>query len=280
MNAPNLPKAAQWYAARGWPVFPLRPHTKEPFSGLGGYSATTDLAQVAQWWQHWPMANVGLHVGEAALVALDFDQYKDNFGGAGFLTADDEQTVTNLTGNGGTHLLFALPPGVTYSNATGNLPPGIDVRGHGGYIVLPPSIHPNGNRYHWELGFAPHEIAPRPLPHTLRAILDDARIHYRQPGPPDVKAVAIGRELILSVIDALGLETYGEQAYQTGRKWILRHCPFNPEENPHTDDRGAFLCVYPDGFIAAGCMHNRCRERLKNLKMRGWRYLLKAVSYE
>ncbi len=277
---PDLAKSALWYARRGWPVFPLRPHTKEPYKGLGVYAATTDPAQVAQWWHQWPQSNVALHVGAAGLLGLDLDAYKDNFGGAGFLTTDDENTITNLTGGSGAHLLFALPPGVKYSNATGNLPPGIDVRCFGGYIVLPPSIHPNGNRYQWEVGYAPHEIEPLPLPHTLRAILDDARSHHREPGPPDDRAVAIGRELILSVLGAMGLETYGEQAYGRGRKWVLKHCPFNPEDAPHTDDRGAFACVYPDGFIASGCWHNRCRERLKNLKVRGWRYLLRAVNYE
>lgn len=276
----NLPRAALWYADYGWPVFPLRPHTKEPFSELGVYKATTDKTQVAQWWQRWPLANIGLHCGGAGLVAFDIDQYKDSYNGAGFLTPADEQTVTNLTGSGGTHLLFTLPSGAKYGNQTGSLPPGIDVRCWGGYIVVPPSIHPNGNRYQWEVGYAPHEIKPLPLPHTLRAILDDARIHYRQPGPPDARAVAISRELVLGAIDALEIDTYGEQTYGAGRKWIMRRCPFNPEENPHPDDRAAYLAIHPDGHISAGCMHARCADRLKTMKIGGWRYLLKQVHYE
>jgi hypothetical protein len=270
-------KAALWYARHGWKVFPLRPGTKEPFKDLGVYQATNDQAQVGQWWQRWPEANIGLHCGGSGLLALDLDQYKDSYNGAGFLTAEDEQTVTNLTGNGGTHLLFALPIGAKFGNQTGNLPPGIDVRCTGGYIVLPPSIHPNGKPYKWEIGYAPHEIEPRPLPHTLRALLEDARTHQRTPGAPDDNAVKIGRLLVLGMIDALGLETHGEQAYGKGRKWILKHCPFNPQDDPHTEDRGAFLCVYPDGYIAAGCWHTRCRERLHAAKTTGWQWLLREV---
>ncbi len=276
----NLPKAAQWYAAHGWQVFPLRPRTKEPFSGLGVYCATSNAAQITQWWQRWPQANIGLHCGGSGILAIDMDSYKDTYNGAGFLTSDDEQTITNLTGSGGTHLLFALGNAAKFGNQTGNLPPGIDVRGHGGYIVVPPSIHPNGNRYQWEVGYSPVDIDPKPLPNALRAILEEARIHYRQPGPPDARAVAISRELVVGAINALELDTYGEQTYGVGRKWILKHCPFNPEENPHTEDRAAYLAIHPDGHISAGCMHARCVDRLKTLKVGGWRFILRQVKYE
>ena len=36
---------------------------------------------------------------------------------------------------------------------------GVDIRGEGGYIVAPPSIHPNGRRYEWEQGPSDCEIA-------------------------------------------------------------------------------------------------------------------------
>ena len=171
MNTPSLPRAAAWYAAHGWPVFPLRPRTKDPFKNLGVYNATVDTAKVTAWWEDWPEANIGLHCGGGGLLALDLDQYKDAFTGAPFLTEQDRQTVTSLTGKGGTHLLFAQPPGVKLGNGTGKIPPGIDVRGWGGYVVLPPSIHPNGRRYAWEIGFGPHELEPRPVPAGLLELL-------------------------------------------------------------------------------------------------------------
>ena len=172
MTTPSLPRAAAWYAAHGWPVFPLQNQGKHPREkGLGVYQATTELDQVRAWWARWPAANIGLHVGGAGLLALDLDKYKDSYSGAPFLTAQDEQSITSLTGGGGTHLLFAQPAGARLGNGTGSLPDGIDVRGWGGYIVVPPSVHPNGRRYAWEIGYGPHEIAPRPIPAGLLALL-------------------------------------------------------------------------------------------------------------
>ena len=79
MSAPQLQRAALWYARHGWAVFPLRPRTKEPFAGIGVYKATTDAAQVADWWQWQPAPNIGFHPGPAGLLALDADTYKETF---------------------------------------------------------------------------------------------------------------------------------------------------------------------------------------------------------
>jgi Bifunctional DNA primase/polymerase, N-terminal/Primase C terminal 1 (PriCT-1) len=57
-------------------------------------------------------------------------------------------TLTAITGNG-KHLYFQHP-GITVKNSTGQLARGVDVKADGGYVVAPPSLHKNGNRYCWE----------------------------------------------------------------------------------------------------------------------------------
>ncbi len=171
----KLYHSAIWYARHGWQVFPLRPQTKLPFGGLGLYSATDDINQIWQWWKKWPDANIGLHCGASGVLVLDADEYKDTYNGDGLLTRADEDTVTNLTGSGGTHLLYRMPEYAHYGNAKAGLPKGVDVRGYGGYIVLPPSIHPNGHPYRWESGYGPHELELLPLPDFLVSILDKAQ---------------------------------------------------------------------------------------------------------
>lgn len=67
-------------------------------------------------------------------------------------------TLATLTGGGGSHLLFRDPGDVPSS--TGKLADHVDVKAAGGYIVLPPSVHPNGRAYKWLYGKAPLVAPP------------------------------------------------------------------------------------------------------------------------
>lgn len=58
------------------------------------------------------------------------------------------RTLTSKTGGGGWHLFFAWPEDGEIRNMT-NVAPGLDVRGEGGYVVLPPSSHVSGVSYSW-----------------------------------------------------------------------------------------------------------------------------------
>lgn len=177
----RLYRSAIWYAKHEWKVFPLRPGTKEPFQGIGVYQGTLDLDVINKWWSQWPQANIGLSCGGSGVIALDADSYKDVYDGEKLLDPLDEETVTNLTGGGGTHLLYQMPEGKTLGNAKSGLPSGIDIRGYGGYVVLPPSVHPNGTLYQWESNYGPHEIALLPLPELLEIILDKAQLSCGAP---------------------------------------------------------------------------------------------------
>ena len=272
---PNLVKSALWYARHGWSVFPLRPGTKEPFGGLGVYSATADINQVSAWWRRWPDANIGLHCGGARLLAVDHDAYKNGYEGGELLASSDQETVTSLTGSGGTHLLYRVDDGQRYSNRATGMPAGVDIRGWGGYIVLPPSVHPNGNLYRWEIGYGPHEIDLLQLPAALQRMLEQAGGQRRQVGAPNSNEVAASRDIVLAVLAATGLQTYPETEYDRGgRRWIFTVCPFCPETDPHARDRGAYIIVARDGHISSGCQHERCRRVLEAARMGGWRWLL------
>lgn len=170
------------YAERGWPVFPLRPRSKEPLSrqdlangnGEGGLKvATTDTATIRQWFARWPNANLGIATGrQAGFVVLDIDA--GHGGSETILTLQAEhgklpEAPESLTGGGGRHILFAYPGGVDIRNSAGKLGPGLDIRGEGGYIMAPPSIHPNGKPYQWEPSCLPSKI---PLPAMPQWMLD------------------------------------------------------------------------------------------------------------
>lgn len=186
----NMLDEALEYARRGWSVFPLHTPTpegcschdpdcknvgKHPRTVGGVKDATTDEATVQRWWSMWPDANIGLACGASGVLALDLDSYKDAYDGDRLLTYWEQQTTTNLTGRGGQHLLYQMPEGELLGNKEGELPAGINVRGHNGYIVLPPSLHECGRRYEWEEGYGPHEMPPQPLPQKLYDILKAAQ---------------------------------------------------------------------------------------------------------
>ena len=174
----NMEEWALFYAQeKGWAVFPLVARTKDPATEHGFYDATKDPKIIRSWWRKNPQYNIGMATGNASgVVVLDFDEDKDK-GKHGTETLKEWErtngeaipdTVNSITGRGGTHYLYGLPAG-EHQVCRIDLYPGVDVRGDGGYICLPPSVHPNGRRYEWEYG--PDESAITPLNDTVRKFL-------------------------------------------------------------------------------------------------------------
>ena len=136
--------AAAAYVSRGWPVLPLHPRLKTPLGSLvpnGLLQASTTMADVVNWWGEEPKANIGLRTGEVFDV-LDVDGPK----GRESMEALAYRHSGPVASTGkGWHLLFA----VTGARNAANPVTGLDFRGQNGYIVAPPSVHPNGHSYAW-----------------------------------------------------------------------------------------------------------------------------------
>lgn len=289
----QLARSALWYARHGWTVFPLRPGTKEPFKGIGVYQATSDVTQVTAYWERWPGANIGLHCGGCNLLAIDIDSYKDTYSGSGPLAHADQETLTSLTAGGGTHLIYRVEDGKRWGNRKGDFPPGIDVRGWGGYIVLAPSkVRYTGEeaaehgvadgyvgQYTWETGYRPDEIEPLLIPATIAAMLDAGRRPERLAGPADSLAVDLSLRLVESILDELDIQAAKITVHEgTGRMVTMQPCPFMPKEYQHASDKASFIAIAPDGHISAGCLHERCRDRLRAERIGGWQWLQRAAA--
>jgi hypothetical protein len=163
-------EAAKHYLALGWSVLPLHPREKRPLIPWGRLQrerASED--DVAEWFRRWPDANLGIVAGEISnLVVLDVDPKHGGDAALGVLErrySPVSATVEAVTGGGGRHFYFTHP-GLLTRNGAG-LAQGIDLRGDGGYIVAPPSIHPSGKLYEWAPGRRPDEIGLAPLPRWL-----------------------------------------------------------------------------------------------------------------
>jgi len=148
-TAPDLLSHALAYARVGLDVLPLTPGGKTPLGRLvphGKDDASSDVEQVRDWWVQQPAANIGLRPAPGVVV-VDVDP-RD--GGATALVEFTRPhgglspTWTAWTGGGGLHAWFRAPG--PYKK---KLCRGVDLKGHDGYVVAPPSLHLSGTRYVW-----------------------------------------------------------------------------------------------------------------------------------
>jgi hypothetical protein len=160
-STPILFNAALAYARRGVPVFPCEPGGKRPLTYSGFWDATTDPRRIRGWWGRWPTANVGVPTGERSdLLVLDVDPRGDGFESLAVLERKNgplPKTSRARTGGGGVHVFFRYPAGETVRNSAGTLGSGLDVRGEGGYVVVPPSR--TQSAYEWIDRSPPTEAA-------------------------------------------------------------------------------------------------------------------------
>lgn len=161
---PPLTSAALWYAEQGLPVFPCKPGDKPPLTRHGLKDATTDAAQIRQWWTRSPSANIGLLTGDRFDV-VDIDGYTGQLTRSamwcdgrqecesascthGLFGQIDAEAIGKVSTprDGGMHI-YVRPGGSGNKAALARLA-GIDFRGRNGYVIAPPSMTPIG-RYMW-----------------------------------------------------------------------------------------------------------------------------------
>lgn len=156
--------AALDYASRGLAVFPLESQGKKPITAHGLKDATTDPDVVRDMFTKHPYSNIGMACGKQSggivVVDIDVDDEKGIDGQDSLKSWEREHgmlpsTAMTLTGRGGNHYLYHTN-GDTRSRVA--CKEGIDIRADGGYIVLPPSIHPNGTQYTWEFDLSDYGI--------------------------------------------------------------------------------------------------------------------------
>lgn len=140
---------ASEFRDRGWSCIPLRGKKPALESWKEFQARRPTLGEVAAWFgqatkqQH----NVGIVTGRVSgLAVIDCDSASDM---AYWLDNFPASPLMVQTGTGGLHIYYQLPDGVAVGNRIRVFDRKIDVRGEGGYVVAPPSRHPNGNLYCW-----------------------------------------------------------------------------------------------------------------------------------
>jgi hypothetical protein len=137
----------------------------------------------ARWYgvagEHSARDNMGMLTGRASgnVFVIDLDDQKGPAAGEwwrGVLAVHNNgiepETWRQQTGGGGRQILFRATP--DWHVPTNRTPIGVDIRGQGGFAVLPSSMHESGRRYEWTAGCAPYEIEVATAPEWLLAAVE------------------------------------------------------------------------------------------------------------
>lgn len=193
-------EALRLYKKYLWSIIPIKPD-KTPYVKWEEYQKRLPSdAEIVGWWERWPKANIGLVTGKISeTVVLDLD--KDD----GYKTIEDfsvnepfPETLQSITGGGGRHYFFKHP-GLEVRNFTKKIP-GLDFRGDGGYVILPPSVHLSGNFYEWD---KEHLDPPAIMPRWLLKLCTKQQDHILPSNTP-------GRSYVPRVNPTEALQGVGE----------------------------------------------------------------------
>src|SRR5271166_2907766 len=158
MSAANNVSVALDYVALGFCVFPCIARSKEPATRRGFYDASTNPATIRRWFGAKDY-NIAVRTGLASGIwVLDVDG-ADGAAVLGNLETEHgglPVTLCSIT-SAGCHLWFRADGHIPSS--AGRVGLGLDVRGEGGYVLAPPSVHPDGPIYRWS-NTAPPTITP------------------------------------------------------------------------------------------------------------------------
>ena len=180
----NVLDTALAYANKGIRVVPIKQGEKRPPMQGWQNAATSDPTTIRTWFQgQFKNCGLGIATGEFRnryLVVIDIDD-RPEFSGSDTLK-DLEQlhgelpnTVEVITGSGGRHIYFLTGQPIR-NEASGRLGQGIDVRGIGGQVLAPPTVHPNGKTYEWVEGKSIANTPPADMPLWMVLILTEKHI--------------------------------------------------------------------------------------------------------
>jgi|GEM_PF-6706101 len=174
-------EAALKYAELGLSVLPIGRNKKACIKWERYQKTPATPDEIRQWWKQWPDANIGIATGHlSGIFSLDFDSpdakaiWEERF----------EQMPPGLwyTTGRGSQYWFSFP-----SYGLGNksaVMQNVDIRGEGGYTIVPPSVHANGKVYSWgnisALEYGLDELSE--MPAEMLKYCKDARNTTSAPG--------------------------------------------------------------------------------------------------
>lgn len=147
------------------------------------------------------------------------------------------RTATQRTGGGGIQIFFTAPEGwVPPTNKTSK---GIDIRGIGGFAMLPPSMHESGVNYAWIKSYEPWAAGIMEAPSWVTEAVDELLSQFTRVERGEIT------ESPAHAIDSFGQIVDGREDYMTRLIWgrvvnLYRECPFDPTDGHQKEMREAW----------------------------------------
>lgn len=214
---------AAMYRRLGLSVLPGRRGEKRPLIDWKAHQDGLPSQAVFDGWfdpvrgEHRASPQMGLATGEVFVVDLDRHKVDGLVWWRTFvvvyLNGIEPQTWVTRTGGGGLHIYFRAPPG--WRAPTFKRPDlGVDGRGVGGWVVIPPSVHPNGTEYVWLEDHEPWACELATAPAELCAALDALAGPQSEAGAPRERTASTGE-----AVNSFGLTVDGREEKMLRAVW-------------------------------------------------------------
>lgn len=198
MDDNSLLSAALRYASHGIAVFPVhlavRGGDKKAVYPIDEWksASSTDPDTIRSWWgpgSRWEHAAIGGDCGKSGIVGVDQDVADGKDGLANWEALSPAPTWRVRSPTGGAHDYYRADPDhpVTVDN-TGTVADGVDIRGNGGFLFMPPSIDPRGGSWEWVAGEPEWESLPT-VPRVVTERMENKKTGKAKKAPVPAPAV-------------------------------------------------------------------------------------------
>jgi hypothetical protein len=171
MNGSNKSLALKYLITGGWSVIPVDGKVPLLQSWAEYQTRLPEADEVSEWWDKWPTANIGVVCGKISNLSVVDVDLLDKANPGSIASHDDlPETMTARTGSGGLHFYYEYSE---MADGRKTLRDHVDIKSHGGFVVVPPSLHASGNRYEWlTKGVNPQPFPVHLLPERARGGFD------------------------------------------------------------------------------------------------------------
>lgn len=222
------------FAAQGIAVIPIYYKTKRPAVRWQQYQneLPTD-ADIARWFRSGRQINAAVVCGHRGLTVLDFDTMSAYVSWLSWATQHTGHTrqialdTYRVLTSRGVHVYTFIEDVPKCGHFAGG-----DIKGRGGYVLIPPSVHPSGAVYEAVDSHAP--------------ILSTARLDDILPDPPEPPAPRIQPTTLVYPVSTLWPQSVLERVKEAnpilsffpdatatgGQRWYMAKCPWHVDNSP------------------------------------------------